>query len=170
MIIGAHVVLYAKDADAVRGFFRDTLSLRHVDAGEGWLIYALPPSELGVHPDEKGGRQELYLLCDDIEGTMRELEAKGVRFTKPILERGWGRLTALALPDGTEMFMYEPRHATTFKTPARASGGRRKGSARSAAKARSAKAGSATRGGKAKALKTARASGGKKAPARGARR
>jgi hypothetical protein len=110
MITAVHTILFSRDADAVRGFLRDILELHSVDAGRGWLIFALPPAELAAHPDEQGGRQELYLVCDDIEKTLDELGAKGVEFTGPVRDEGWGLLTAIRLPDGGELGLYEPRH------------------------------------------------------------
>src|SRR5947207_8836009 len=98
MINGAHVILYAKDAEKTRAFFRDTLGLANVDAGEGWLIFALPPAELGIHPDETGGRHQLFLMCDDVGKTVKDLEKKGVKFTQPIADRGWGLVTAFEMP------------------------------------------------------------------------
>ena len=108
MITGAHTVLYSPDADALRAFFRDVLGFPSVDAGGGWLIFALPPAELAAHPGEKSG-SELYLMCDDLEATMADLRAKGVALGA-ISDRGWGRVTTIALPDGGELGLYEPRH------------------------------------------------------------
>lgn len=110
MIIGAHALVYVKDAEATRAFFREVLGFRAVDAGEGWLIFRLPPAEMGVHPDPKGGFHELYFMCDDLAKTKAELEAKGVVFTKPVQDQGYGLVTAFRLPDGSEMGIYEPRH------------------------------------------------------------
>lgn len=117
MITGAHTIVYAGDAEATRRFFRDVLELPHVDDGGGWLIFALPPGELGVHPTEdstSAGRHELYLTCDDIDATVRELTARGVEFVSEITDEGWGRLTAFRLPGGGVMGLYEPRHSTAF--------------------------------------------------------
>jgi catechol 2,3-dioxygenase-like lactoylglutathione lyase family enzyme len=110
VISGAHVILYSRDADADRVFLRDVLGFPHVDAGDGWLIFALPPTELAVHPTDGEDASELYLLCDDVEATVRDLEAKGVAFTGPVADRGWGRVTAVRLPGGGEVGLYEPRH------------------------------------------------------------
>lgn len=110
MITAVHTIFYSRDAEAVRGFLRDVLELPSVDAGGGWPIFALPPAEVAAHPDEQGGRQELYLICDDIETTIDELAAKGVEFTGPVRDEGWGLLTAIRLPDGGELGLYEPRH------------------------------------------------------------
>jgi len=114
MIIGTHAILYTKDADADRAFLRDVLGWSNVDAGDGWLIFKLPPAELGIHPDESGGRHELYLLCDDIEATMADLEGKGVEIVGPATDQGWGILTAIRLPGGGELGLYEARHPTAF--------------------------------------------------------
>ena len=110
MIIGAHMLIYAKDADKARAFFRDVLGFPHVDAGEGWLIFALPPSEMGVHPAMGDVEHEIHLMCDDVRKTRRALEAKGVRFTRPIVDRGYGLVTALRIPGGGELGIYQPRH------------------------------------------------------------
>ena len=109
MIGGVHAIVFSPAAEAVRGFFRDTLGLPFVDAGEGWLIFALPPAELAVHPAD-ASRHEIYLLCDDLDATVAALEAKGVRLARPITEQTWGRLTAIALPDGSEIGLYQPSH------------------------------------------------------------
>jgi predicted enzyme related to lactoylglutathione lyase len=112
-ITGVHAILFAQDADAVRAFLRDTLELKAVDAGGGWLIFALPPAELAAHPDSEN-TTGLYLMCDDLEATMAELTAKGVEFTRPVSDEGWGRLTALQVPGGGELGLYEPRHPTAI--------------------------------------------------------
>jgi catechol 2,3-dioxygenase-like lactoylglutathione lyase family enzyme len=109
MISGVHAIVFSPAADAVRAFFRDTLGLSSVDAGDGWLIFALPPAELAVHPAETS-RHEVYLLCDDLDVTVAMLEAKGVRLAQPIIEQSWGRVTALALPDGSEIGLYQSTH------------------------------------------------------------
>jgi catechol 2,3-dioxygenase-like lactoylglutathione lyase family enzyme len=110
MITGAHAIVYSRDADADRAFFRDVLGFPSVDAGGGWLIFALPPAELAAHPADAGGRHELYLMCDEIEATVAGLEAKGVEFTGPVSDEGFGLLTSLKLPGGGELGLYEPRH------------------------------------------------------------
>lgn len=110
MITGAHAIVYSRDADADRAFFRDVLGFPSVDAGGGWLIFALPPAELAAHPADAGGRHELYLMCDEIESTVAELQAKGVEFTAPVSDQRFGLLTSLKLPGGGELGLYEPRH------------------------------------------------------------
>src|SRR5919108_6529609 len=98
MITGAHTVIFSEDAEALRAFLRDVLELPSVDAGGGWLIFGLPPAEVAAHPAEEGGKHELYLMCDDIEATVRELEGKGVEFSGGVSDEGWGLLTSIALP------------------------------------------------------------------------
>lgn len=111
MINGAHALIYSTDPVADRAFFRDVLEWDHVDSGDGWLIFALPPAEVGVHPTEPGGQQhELYLMCDDVHTTVRELSAKGVRFGGEVTNAGFGLLVELRLPSGATIGMYEPRH------------------------------------------------------------
>ncbi|MEU3464340.1 VOC family protein [Streptomyces sp. NPDC006733] len=111
MINGGHVILYSRYAEADRAFFRDVLGYPHVDAGGGWLIFKLPPSEIAVHPADTAQSHEFYLMCDDVEATVEELAAQGVEFTQPVTDAGWGLLTRLRLPGGGEVGMYEPRHA-----------------------------------------------------------
>ena len=110
MISAAHVILYSRDADADRAFFAEVLELPAVDAGGGWLIFRLPPSELAVHPTEGPETHELYLLCEDVDATVAELTGKGVVFTKPVTRQRWGRVTALRLPGGGEVGLYQPLH------------------------------------------------------------
>jgi len=110
VITGVHAILYTRDPEGLRAFFRDVLDLPSVDAGGGWLIFGLPPAELGIHPDDGPTRSELYLLCDDIEATMAALRAKGVEFTREVSQERWGLVTALRLPDGGELPVYQPSH------------------------------------------------------------
>jgi predicted enzyme related to lactoylglutathione lyase len=112
VINGVHAIIFSDDAHGVRAFFRDVLGLPSVDAGGGWLIFALPPAELAAHPADGEGRHELYLMCDDINATTEELQAKGVEITREITDEGFGLMTALRLPDGSELALYEPRHAS----------------------------------------------------------
>jgi catechol 2,3-dioxygenase-like lactoylglutathione lyase family enzyme len=109
MIDGLHAILFTRDADALRAFFRDVLELPSVDAGGGWDIFGLPPAEVAAHPAEESGA-ELYLMCDDIEATVAQLETKGVALARPVSDEGWGLVTAIALPGGGELGLYEPRH------------------------------------------------------------
>ena len=111
MITGVHAIVHGPQPDEVRAFFRDVLGFESVDAGGGWLIFALPPAELAAHPGDEP-RHDLYLMCDDLGATMDELEAKGVRFTRPVSDERWGRVTAIALPGGGELGLYEPRHVS----------------------------------------------------------
>ena len=110
MISGAHVIVLAEDPAAARAFSRDVLGFRSVDAGEGWLIFELPPAELAFHPAEGGGGHELYLMCDDVERTRADLEAKGAEFVTGISDERWGRTTRFKLPGAGELGLYEPRH------------------------------------------------------------
>jgi catechol 2,3-dioxygenase-like lactoylglutathione lyase family enzyme len=112
MITGVHAIIFTRDAEADRAFFRDVLDLRSVDAGGGWLIFALPPAELAAHPSDVDNRHELYLMCDDIVATVEELRAKGVEFTRGVTDAGFGLLTAFRLPGGGELHLYEPSHPT----------------------------------------------------------
>lgn len=110
MINGAHVIVYSRDAEADRRFFQDVLDFPHVDAGGGWLIFKLPPAEVAVHPADGAEAHELYFMCDDVEATIADLTARGVEFTQPVSDEGWGRLTRFRLPGGSEVGLYEPRH------------------------------------------------------------
>ncbi|MGZ5564900.1 MAG: VOC family protein [Chthoniobacterales bacterium] len=117
MINGAHTIIYSKDAEKLRAFFRDVLEWNSVDAGHGWLIFELPPGEIAVHPvegDADANTHELYLMCDDIHQTVAELKGKGVELARDIAEMPWGLLTAIKLPDGGEIGLYEPRHPTAL--------------------------------------------------------
>jgi catechol 2,3-dioxygenase-like lactoylglutathione lyase family enzyme len=115
VITGVHAIVFTPDAERLRAFFRDVLELPSVDAGGGWLIFSLPPAELAAHPTEGEGRHELYLMCDDIEATVAELEAKGVELTGPVSDEGFGLMTAIGLPGGGELGLYEPRHPTALR-------------------------------------------------------
>jgi catechol 2,3-dioxygenase-like lactoylglutathione lyase family enzyme len=111
MINGLHAIMYSRDAEADRAFFRDVLGFPAIDAGQGWLIFAGPPSEVAFHPDEKGSHHEFYLMCDDVAAEVKRLTGKGAA-CGPISDEGWGLLTTLRLPSGTELGLYEPRHPT----------------------------------------------------------
>ena len=110
LISGAHVLIYSRDAEADRALFKDVLGLGSVDSGGGWLIFALPPSELAFHPTDEADDHELYLLCDDIEATAKALERKGVLLTRPFGEERWGRVTRITLPGGGVIGLYQPKH------------------------------------------------------------
>ena len=105
-----HAIVFSPDAAKVRTFFADVLNLPSVDAGGGWLIFALPPAELAVHPADGDSRRELYLMCDDVHATVADLQVKGVEIARDITDQGWGLLAAIRLPDGTEVPLYQPRH------------------------------------------------------------
>jgi catechol 2,3-dioxygenase-like lactoylglutathione lyase family enzyme len=109
-IVGAHVLLYTPEADALRTLLRDALGWEHVDAGDGWLIFALPPAEIGVHPSDGATTHELSLMCDDIGATVAELRAKGIEIRGEPEDRGYGIVTTMILPGGVEIDLYEPRH------------------------------------------------------------
>ena len=116
MIFGAHVVVYSTDAEADREFFRDVLGFTSVDAGQGWLIFALPPAELAVHPVEIGGAHEVFFMCDDLETEIATLEAKGVK-TGPVEEARWGSVTKISLPGGGTVGLYQPKHPSPLSPP-----------------------------------------------------
>ncbi len=114
MIFGAHAVIYSRDAPADRAFFRDVLGYPSVDAGHGWLIFALPPAELAIHPDDGGGGgHALYLMCDDLRSQMDELAGRGVHCSE-VEEARWGSVTSIPLPGGGAVGLYQPRHPTAL--------------------------------------------------------
>jgi hypothetical protein len=123
MIIGAHSILYSRNPDADRAFLRDTLGLPHVEVGEGWLIFGLPPAELAVHPSDDNDVHEFFLMCDDVEGFAGEMKRRGISCGE-IQNMGWGRLTRVTLPGGGKLGVYQPRHARPESVAARA--GRKK--------------------------------------------
>ena len=110
MINGMHAVVFSPEAEKVRAFFADVLGLSAVDAGAGWLIFALPPAELAVHPADGESRHQLYLMCDDIRATLAELADRGAEVAQEVSDQGWGLLAAIRLPDGSEFPVYQPRH------------------------------------------------------------
>jgi catechol 2,3-dioxygenase-like lactoylglutathione lyase family enzyme len=109
MIFGAHVIVYSRDATADRAFFRDVLGLSSVDAGHEWLIFALPPSEVAVHPVDGDAAHELYFMCDDLHAEIAALGAKGVRCSE-VEEARWGSVTKISLPGGGQVGLYQPKH------------------------------------------------------------
>ena len=109
MISGAHVVLFSRDAEADRAFFRDVLQFPSVDAGHGWLIFALPPAEAAFHPAESNDAHELYLLCSDLTAEMQALKEKGVDCSE-VHEERWGTITRIKLPGGGKVGLYQPKH------------------------------------------------------------
>jgi catechol 2,3-dioxygenase-like lactoylglutathione lyase family enzyme len=113
MIFGGHVIIHSKDAEADRSFLGEVLGLKSVDAGHGWLIFALPPAEMAVHPAEENDRHELYFMCDDLKAEMSALEKKGVPCSQVHNER-WGSITRIRLPGGGEVGLYQPTHPTAL--------------------------------------------------------
>lgn len=118
-IIGAHMLLYSSEADALRAMLRDVFGFKSVDAGGGWLIFALPPSELGVHPaegptHESGFHHQVTFMCDDIRATVAELRRKGVQVDGEPKDESFGITVTMALPGGVKVMLYEPRHATAI--------------------------------------------------------
>ena len=109
-ITGAHVIIYSTDAEADRAFVRDVLGFDAIDAGDGWLIFALPPAELAVHPTEGAGAHELYLMCDDVASLVDDLAANDIEIVRPVSDEGWGLLASFRLPSGAVRGVYEPRH------------------------------------------------------------
>ena len=116
-ITGVHALVYTAEPEAVRAVFRDVFGWKHVDAGDGWLIFALPPSEVGVHPAEYVVRRDLSLMCDDLAATMAELRANGIEFDGEPEGEGFGPCVTMRLPGGAEMLLYEPRHPTAIAPP-----------------------------------------------------
>jgi catechol 2,3-dioxygenase-like lactoylglutathione lyase family enzyme len=109
MISGAHVIVYSKDAEADRAFFRDVLGFKSVDAGHGWLIFALPPGEAAFHPSGENGVHELYFMCDDLKAEMASFAKKGVECSET-QETRWGSITKIPLPGGGGVGLYQPKH------------------------------------------------------------
>ncbi len=114
MINGAHIILYSTDAEADRVFIRDVLGFAGVDAGDGWLIFQLPPAEIAVHPTDGPGKHEFYLMCDDLDKTLADLTARGVTISHPASDQGWGLLASIKLPSGSELSIDQPRHPTAY--------------------------------------------------------
>ena len=111
-IVGAHMLLYTPEAEALRAVLRDVFEWEHVeghDPADGWLIFKLPPSELGVHPADSAGH-EVALMCRDIDATVAELRAKGVEVRGEPRDRGFGIVTTVVLPGEVEVLLYEPKH------------------------------------------------------------
>jgi len=113
MIAGAHVIIYSKDPESDRAFFRDVLKFPAVDAGHGWLIFALPAAEAAFHPSEKNDLHELYFMCDDLKSTMESLKRKKVKCGS-VKEERWGSLTTILLPGGGKVGLYQPKHPTAI--------------------------------------------------------
>ena len=122
-IVGTHMLLYTTEPEKLRAVFRDVLKFRHVDAGDGWLIFALPPAELGIHPAEgptfdSGMRHQVTFMCDDIKATIAELRAKGIDVKGEPHDEGWGVTTMLNLPGGVQVMLYEARHPVAIEAKA----------------------------------------------------
>ena len=113
MIFGAHVIVYSNDAAADRAFFRDVLGFSSVDAGHEWLIFALPPAEVAVHPAEGTLGHQLFFMCDDLNAEMSALNEKGVTCSK-IQETRWGSIARIRLPGGGQIGLYQPKHPTAL--------------------------------------------------------
>jgi len=113
VISGAHVILYSKDAEADRAFFRDVLGFASVDAGHGWLIFALPPAEAAFHPGSDSSTCELYLMCNDLNAEIKALTEKGIVCSE-VQEVRWGSITRIRLPSGGEVGLYQPKHPTAL--------------------------------------------------------
>jgi catechol 2,3-dioxygenase-like lactoylglutathione lyase family enzyme len=113
MFSGAHVIIYSKNAEADRAFFRDVLEFKSVDAGHGWLIFALPAGEAAIHPSGESSGHELYFMCDDLKAEIASLAKKGVKCSK-VEEARWGSITKMQLPGGGEVGLYQPKHLTAL--------------------------------------------------------
>ena len=112
-ITGAHMLFNSPEADALRETLKDVFEWDHVDAGGGWLIFKMPPAEIGVHPGDTPGHA-ISLMCDDLDATIEELTAKGIEFTGHIEEARFGRTTDMVLPGGVNVMLYEPHHPTAI--------------------------------------------------------
>ena len=140
MIIGAHSIIYSTNAEADRAFLRDVLKLSHVDVGDGWLIFGLPPAEVAVHPSSNNDVHEFYLMCDDVHRLVDEMQLRGVSCAA-VEDLGWGVRTHVMLPGGGQLGIYQPRHARPRTMGARTASRRtRKPAARRASKPKAKKA------------------------------
>lgn len=110
MITGAHAIIYSTDPQADRAFLREVLGFPHVDAGEGWLIFGLPPAELAVHPSDQNDRHELFLICDDIQVFIHKMAQHSIKYSQ-IQNQSWGQITYITLPGGGQLGVYQPAHA-----------------------------------------------------------
>lgn len=113
-ITGVHALIYTSEPEAVRAVFRDVFRWEHVDAGDGWLVFELPPAELGIHGSESQTRREVDLICDDLQATVAELRAKGIEFEGEPTDEGWGVTITMVLPGNTKLTLYEPRYQTAI--------------------------------------------------------
>ena len=114
MFNGAHVILYSREAEADRAFLSEHLGLASVDAGDGWLIFKLPPAEIAIHPTDGEPKHELYFMCADLEVTLGKLTAAGAQTSRPASDEGWGVLAEVTLPSGSKLSLYEPRHPVAY--------------------------------------------------------
>jgi len=126
MIIGAHAIIYSQSPELDRAFLREVLAMPHVDVGDGWLIFGLPPAEVAIHPSDRNDVHELYLMCDDVEAFRADMAGRGVD-CDPVQDQGWGLLTQVTLPGGGKLGVYQPRHG---RPPAMTTGRTRKSAAR----------------------------------------
>ncbi len=117
MFLGVHSLIFTQDAEAARAFFRDVLELPGLDAGGGWLVFALPPAEIGLHPTDGDRVHELHLLCDDLPAALARLEAKGVQLAEPVHEEEWGIATKIQIPGGAWIGLYQPKHPLATELP-----------------------------------------------------
>ena len=134
MITGAHSILYSKDPEADRAFLKEVIGLPSVDAGEGWLIFGLPPSEVAVHPSKKNGPHEFYLICADANAFSSAMGKRGIACS-PVRDYGWGLMTMVTLPGGGELGVYEPRHARPKQPSAKAGAAKKSSAPKKASKA-----------------------------------
>lgn len=114
MINAVHMLLYSQNPVADRAFLRDVLGYSYVDTGDDWLIFKLPPAEMGVHPSGDGGGTEFYFMCDDLDATIADLMAKGVELVTPPTDESWGKVTAIRLPGGAQVGLYQPSHQVAY--------------------------------------------------------
>jgi len=137
MINGAHVIIQSANPDVDRAFLRDVLGLAHVDVGDGWLIFALPPSEVAIHPSDQNDVHQLYLMCHDVEALLHALTLQEVEST-PVQDEGWGLVTQITLPGGGKLPIYQPRHPrpSADGTRPRKSSGAKKKAAKAKTKAK----------------------------------
>jgi len=126
MIGGMHTIFYSKDAEALRGFFRDVLKLRSVDAGHAWLIFTAPPTEIAVHPTEGNSYAEVFLMTANLDKTIAELRKRGVELSESVTQQRWGRMARFRLPDGQNMGLYEPSHPMAIRMNAAKGAGRKR--------------------------------------------
>jgi hypothetical protein len=114
MFNGAHVILYSREAEADRTFLGEHLGLASVDAGDGWLIFKLPPAEIAIHPTDGEPKHELYFMCEDLESTLGKLTDAGAQISGTASDQGWGLLAEVRLPSGSKLALYQPRHPVAY--------------------------------------------------------